>query len=33
MGPVVLMVGTALDGQGGVASVLRTWRDEGLFLR
>lgn len=27
------MVGTALDGQGGVASVLRTWRDEGLFSR
>ena len=29
----VLMVGTALDGQGGVASVLRTWSDEGLFAR
>lgn len=29
----VLMVGTALDGQGGVASVLRTWRDSGLFER
>ena len=31
-GPV-LMVGTALDGQGGVASVVRTWRDAGLFER
>jgi glycosyltransferase involved in cell wall biosynthesis len=29
----VLMVGTALDGHGGVASVLRTWRDAGLFER
>lgn len=27
------MVGTALCGQGGVASVLRTWREEGLFER
>jgi glycosyltransferase involved in cell wall biosynthesis len=31
MKPKVLMVGTALDGQGGVASVLRTWRDQELF--
>jgi glycosyltransferase involved in cell wall biosynthesis len=30
---VVLMVGTSLAGQGGVASVLRTWRDAGLFER
>lgn len=28
-----MMVGTALDGQGGVAAVLRTWRDSGLFER
>ena len=27
------MIGTSLDGQGGVASVLRTWRDAGLFER
>jgi glycosyltransferase involved in cell wall biosynthesis len=27
------MVGTSLDARGGVASVLRTWRDAGLFDR
>jgi glycosyltransferase involved in cell wall biosynthesis len=29
----VLMVGTSLDAPGGVASVLRTWREAGLFER
>jgi glycosyltransferase involved in cell wall biosynthesis len=29
----VLMVGTSLDAPGGVAAVLRTWRDAGLFER
>lgn len=29
----ILMVGTHLDGRGGVATVLRTWRDQGLFER
>lgn len=29
----VLMVATHLAGRGGVASVLRTWRDHGLFAR
>lgn len=29
----VLMVGTSLDEPGGVAAVLRTWRDGGLFER
>jgi glycosyltransferase involved in cell wall biosynthesis len=29
----ILMVGTHLDGRGGVATVLRTWREQGLFER
>lgn len=29
----ILMVGTHLEGRGGVATVLRTWRDQGLFER
>src|SRR5438445_1020901 len=29
----VLIVATALDGRGGVATVLRTWQASGLFER
>jgi len=29
----ILMVGTSLDAPGGVAAVLRTWREAGLFER
>lgn len=29
----ILMVGTHLGGRGGVATVLRTWREHGLFER
>lgn len=31
--PNILMVGTEIDGRGGVAAVLRTWQAEGVFQR
>jgi glycosyltransferase involved in cell wall biosynthesis len=32
-GPRVLMLGTALDGRGGVVAAVSAWRDGGLFER